>query len=1125
MKLNNLTILGNNREKAIDFGNKVAGAVIVADTDIAMVRDALAFVFYGVGAEAYKGIETRLSFSVDDSEYMLSRSVEEIPDGADKERVLLTSGDGKTVYADDAEGIDAFVAEKIGLDAGGFMKLAILDRALTAPLTGDTVTRESFVAEMMADFATSEKVMAKYSAMKQQEEALMSRIEAVEPVTRDELKQQQMVAESDRIALDEVRARLDEVGLELQFAEKYREELNDYNKAVDKLEKLVARNDEMAELASMAANSAAVSELSKVFTAYENSKAGLQAEKEAIEQEEIAQNERAERVKSGESSLNSVSKDYMAAAIRTDELGKAIFDELKTLSEDPQSFKMGKLVDSYYEEYEPRRQELAKEAENLAKELKTLDDRSKEIRDRMAEIRVTAEYKRAVQEGAVYEESLARLVVESDDSMQRTEALEKQLAELKEKKSGTDGGLESLKKQLDALKKDICGDHASVEDAVNAQVYYKQTIYFKHLFVSDNEVELQAVEEKIAGVRNAADNYSERLQKMRANRDEVKSHKEKLEEKLRLLNEKLTEYMSYNRLREIASEVEYGSHCPVCDGFVTYKKELPIRDTKALDDRIKAVEAEIKKDSDVIAEAESNIGQLAAATKVSSEYLANLIAVKEGKQAAIDGVLQAYSADSIAELFAMVEKAVRDGNELTVKVDNYRKLSGEADRLAEEVAFIDAEIDRISNELLPAEWQHRDEISKEVSEIEKLYVACNVYFNGESAGDLLKKLEIIDDEYEKLEDELEANRTHAAMVADNLADVNSELFAIQNRTVPVTVDGKELEYKQVIAKAEADYLKALIEEYEAAKEAKENAKVFIQATRTVVEEARKAANEGENKLVAMRARYEGSERTHNELYSEYIPRFHEIGLFSLADIDRLTMSEEELNQTRETLFRYDEDVVGTKEAVNVYKQGIDEHVGYYDNYDNNIARRDALKKEEEAAIMKLGASISLRADMEERYNELVDLNIQLAYLQARIKGIDDLSAAIKEGAILASDLAELIAARLDETVRYISQNRYATARDDSGAIRLVLTGGKGKIRYDKPTREESMLLPLASAASFFEVMCSLLAGDIIPLIGIGTEESDKQSLTPLVEYAKEHDVVVFPDDDAMFFRAVSKINI
>ena len=56
-------------------------------------------------------------------------------------------------------------------------------------------------------------------------------------------------------------------------------------------------------------------------------------------------------------------------------------------------------------------------------------------------------------------------------------------------------------------------------------------------------------------------------------------------------------------------------------------------------------------------------------------------------------------------------------------------------------------------------------------------------------------------------------------------------------------------------------------------------------------------------------------------------------------------------------------------------------------------------------------------------------------------------------------------------------------------------------------------------------MSALLAGDVVPMINIATEESDKQSLVPLVEYAKEHDIVVFPDDDAIFFRAISRISI
>ena len=364
----------------------------------------------------------------------------------------------------------------------------------------------------------------------------------------------------------------------------------------------------------------------------------------------------------------------------------------------------------------------------------------------------------------------------------------------------------------------------------------------------------------------------------------------------------------------------------------------------------------------------------------------------------------------------------------------------------------------------------------------------------------------------------------AQSVAEELASVNERLYEIINRTMIVKAGDKELGYKEIVAKAEADYLRAITEEIKTAEEEKERAKTRLQATRKVVDGARAAETEIKEKLLEMRAALSAAEQAHNTLYSEYMPRFEEIGLRSVADIDRLVMSEEELVSARETLYKYDEELVGAKEAVNVYKQSIDEHVGYYENYEANAKLRDDIRKEEEEAIMRLGASISVRADMEKRYSEILELNRRLSYLQARIKGIKDLSAAIKEGAILASDLAELVAGRLDEIVRYTSGNRYATERRETGEIALKLTG-KGKIRPDKPTKEEKMLLPLASAAAWSEVMTALLAGDIAPMIGVTAEESDKQSLTPLVEYAKERDIVIFPDDDALFFRAVSKINI
>ena len=475
-------------------------------------------------------------------------------------------------------------------------------------------------------------------------------------------------------------------------------------------------------------------------------------------------------------------------------------------------------------------------------------------------------------------------------------------------------------------------------------------------------------------------------------------------------------------------------------------------------------------------------------------------------------------------MFALVEKAVRDSKALTHKVDRYRELTGEEKRLNEMLDTIGSEIDRIDDEKLPAARAGREELRKQISEKDRYYRDCAVYFDGEKASDLLVKLEVVDAEYETAENELDANRMRAQSVAEELASVNERLYEIINRTMLIKVGDKELSYKEVVAKAEADYLKAINEEIKNADENKEQAKARLQATRKVVDEAKAEESEGKERLLEMRAAYNAAEQAHDALYKEYVPRFDAIGLKTPSDIERIVMSDEELSAARDMLYKYDEDLVGTKEAVNVYKQSIDEHVGYYENYEANLSLRDEIKKEEEDAIMKLGASIALKADMEKRYTEVLELNKRLGYLQVRIKGIEDLSAAIKDGAILASDLAELIAERTDEIVRYTSANRYATERGADGEIVLKSTS-KGRVKPDKMTKEEKMLTPLASAAAFNEIMTSLLAGDVTPMLAVSVEECDKQSLTPLVEYAKERDIVVFPDDDALFFRAVSKINI
>ena len=1100
MKLNTLSIKGSDAAEAFyDFGNKAAGCIVLADADGKNLREALSYVFYG---EAPAGRElpltAELKFVIEDVEYSLTRSTALNADGAAEESAILTGADGKAV-CEGTEAVNAFIDEKVGLNKVCFEELFYIDRDEAANIYADTLTRESFIAEKMAKFATSEDVMAKYAALKDEERALMEHIDMVDAVTRDELKEQQLTVDSDKLALDDVRGRIESVKLDLGYAAKYQEELNAYYDAVAKMDALKARNDEMAALAERAARSAAASEVAAAYEKYDALKADIAAKRAALESDRKAKEALEAKAQSGEKSLKLLGDEYVAAAERERGLNAALRELIVKGNEAPERADILRGTNSYYAKFDEECAGLKARREVLEKEAGEYVAKLDELTKRKIAIRESAGYKQAVRDGAAAEARMAGIAAEIKTIEERIERLNANKASLAEDGKALKENEKSRKAAVQKLAKEIRGNHATVEEAVDAAILYKQTLYAKHLWVSRNEVELDAVKKKIETVSGTKNTYSERLNTLVAKREEVARHRARLVEKLKLL-------------------------CPLCDGFVSVKKELPLRDTKALDDQIKAVEAEIAKDNAAIVEAESSIGQYKAAETVSAQYTEALEATGKNKEQAIEKVLNEYGVKSIPELFALVEKAAKEGNELTRKVDEYRRAEGELTRLEEAAALLGKQTEVIEKEMLPAERNALQALRAEYDEVKSAYDVNATYFGGESALALADKLAVVEKEYEDIEDEISANEKRLAEIDAELGDVNKRIAQIEERRVPVEVNGTELAYGDVIVKVYSDYLIALEREAADATEAKENVKLRLAGTRKVVNDVQAEAKAAADKVALEEAAISATEETAANLYAEYEAKFAEIGITKKEDLAAIIMSDEELDKCRETLYAYDEDVAGTKEAVNVYKAGIDAHAAYYDNFAANTEALENLKSEEDKAVMALGNSMAVMADMERRYNELIDCNRRLGYLQARIKGVDDMSEAIKEGAILATDLASLIATRTQEIVKSISGDRYSADFGENGTIALVVNG-KGKIRYDKLTKEEAALLPLATAAAYNEVMVSLLAGNILPAIAVKAEECDKQSLTPLVEYSKNREVIAVPDDDTAFLKAISKISV
>ncbi len=1125
MKLINLVFQGiTAREETYDFGNKAAGCTVLQDASRNALTEALSFAFYGsVDPEKYTlPLVVNLKFMIDDVEYDLTRILSREPSGAALEKVALSDLNDGTIYGENKEDIDAFLLSKIGLDKDAFEKLLFIDEEAVSVLGENLVMRESFVAEQIASLATSQKVMSKLNDLKAKEQELMEHIEGIETVTRDEIKEQQLRVENDKLSLDALRQQIDEVNIEIMNAEKYREELDTYNALNAKMENILAKEGAMQELASKAAKSEEAKEIAQVFYKYQATMSELKVLEESIVAETQELDALNVKLEEGKASEKLLGDEYASAAIRSTELQNAMREIIKEGAVNPKNVKIKETIESYYADIGPEIEELSKQKKEIDAEYETLVKSIEELETRKIAIRDASEYKKAVQDGAVLEGNLAQAEDALKLCQERIEALQKRRADFADTQAENNAKIKPLSQEVDKLEKEIKGANGSVQDTINQDALYKQTIYTKHLFVSDREVELDAVTKKIESVKATAAAYGTKLETLSKRRAEVMAHREKLNAKLELLNEKLMEYLSFNRLRDISNDIAYGTRCPVCDGFVAQKKELPLRDTKALDDQIKAVQLEIKKDDDALMGAEATIGQYQAATAVSNQYLESLEATKKAHEEAIQGVLKEYGVNTIIALFDLTGKAVANSNALIKKVDLLNVKKAELAKLQEVNAILNAQIKNVDTVLLPQEVELAGELESLINETKSAYDAMGSFFNGESAIALLEKLQVVESEYETIEKEIEAKENIVKTLKVQKDEVDGRLNALKTRNILVKDGDLELTYSEVVTKAYSDFLTAICAEIDKAEEVKANAKLRLQGLKKVTKEIEDQCTLKKENIIARVASLESAQDTTANIYADAEAKFAELGITSEADLNALIMSDGELESAKAKIFDYDEDVAVTREDLRTINESISAHLGYYENYESNVALLEKLREQEVQAVLTLSGGKAKLDDMEYRYAELLDSNKSLAFVQEKIKGVEDLGSAIKEGALIASDLANLIVEKTNAIVKLASKNRYYVDLTDDGKL-LLYINGKGKVKYDKLTKEEKVLLPFAIAKAYNEVMVALLAGDTVSVIVVSQEKSDKQSIIPIFEYSKEKEIIAIPEAESTFLSAISKL--
>ncbi|MFA5449180.1 MAG: hypothetical protein WC292_01910 [Clostridia bacterium] len=1124
MKFLNLVYEGVGGKKgAIDFSNKVHGLTVVQDAESQFLKLLLKLSLYGISEDSDKldyPAKVEFKFACEDKEFNLVRTFTQT-DGKAVEFATLTDLAGREVFAEGKDMVKEYVAKHLPWQV--FDALFVLEKEeIGTAFTAEPAERDAFINQSFAALPQPEMISARLTELKTAEKELLTHIDALPQVTKKAITESRKFAAARQAETETVKKDIEEINKDIARAVAYQADTSEYYDATAYSEKLKVLQTEVEQMQSAVQTSHTVSAISAVFTEHREVKTSVAQERAilAIREEELkAVNT---KIAEGEASIQAFENQFIYQNEKKEALEKSIRDLIAESASSPERFKINSRVDGYYRELEEERELLSQHLAAGEEQLANLAAEIEEIAAKRDEFKNTAEYKSNVENAAIFERDLKYLDREIKEADAALDALDKKRAALYAKNVELSSKALELRQEQKTLLKSILGDKDSIQGAVNADVYYKQTIYSKHLIVSANEVELDAVEKKIASVKKASEKYNDSLAESQAHKEEVEEHLAKLNERLALLNAKRSEYEGYNKMKDIAQDLEYGSRCPVCDGFVTLKKELQQKDTTALDAQIEAIKNEAAKSEAALLKVTSNMGQYDSAARVSSQYLEALNNTANAKRAIIKEILVEYDAKDIAELFDMVKKAVENSNNLTLTIDRYRANETELRGLTEAEAIIVAELQKLTDTLIPAQTDKLKALLDEAAKRGADYEGVQHILNDEKAEDLLIKLQVIEDEYEKLETLLAERESEYKELASALADLRRDILLLETRAIPIKVDGEDLTHQNVIIKAVLADLQAFIKEIDICEEEKEIAKTRLAALRRVLAKSRDKKALLDTQTAALRAKLDSAEKVAGAMFAVYEEQFKELDITSERDIEALTLSSETIDEYQKRIASYEEESVRLKDRLERLTASLAAGQPYFEALDGLNETLAALESEEKAAIIRWGEAQKDCDEKIEVYNERIKANIRLSYLQSRIKGIEELFGVVKDDKLDAAAFVTAVTERATSRIKKWSQDKYyLTIKDDK--VVLVNDRNGRTINREKYTKEERMLALTGIASVYNEALLKLYGTEFTPIITVGADESDKNSLAALAEITKDRELLAVPQDENVFFRNISKL--
>ncbi|MDR0696822.1 MAG: hypothetical protein LBF68_04680 [Christensenellaceae bacterium] len=1097
----------------IDFTNTAGTLTVLAGVTVRSLSDLLCAAIYGdIEVKLKPNTKIYLDFEQAELIYRLEREFDE-DENTKMLALVLQDGDSNDRFeGDEAQDI---IFKFLPLDSKAFREYVIINRKILTDsfIQGDADQRIKFVDDSIFTMSGTTDASTRMSQYQDEEKNIKDQINAIEPTTEADIES----GLDDIAAIESEISELKKSHAELAVTATLEEDsqgAQEYSNALERanaMREVEAQLEKESEVLKEHEDIIEISEKYLTFKKTSNELKQLSEDLESIKQKRDEAKINADEAKKA---ADQFAYDLERQDQLIKETGSRFQSSLLLYAENPSNSQVPSTIEQCFAEINLQKNQLIEQKKTIETLKSELAESIETLLNKRKELLNTADYKKAVYDSNILTNSLNLINDEIQILTSSIEELNKEKSELETSSQSLYDDIHTIGKEQTELRKkaNIEEGSLSIIDSYTLEFKKVNQLTAKYFEVKAYDDECKNISEKITNALASVDKYKEKLQLALENKEKLLKTSEATEATLKLLQTKRNEYDGFNKMRAISDSLLYGSHCPVCDGYITYKNELPQKDTRALDAQIEKIKADVDKNLQTMLELTAVIGQREVAVRVGNQYVDSLRASLDEVNSKIAKILNEY--DGVKDIAGLKGIFV----DALARLDSFVELTREyssneilLQALQSNHALQIERLAQLNEKILPSLNERIEKLKTDENEVKIALNLLNNTIDGKDPKEILQKVQLSEREIETVDEEIELQRNKLAKAIDEYNEIVDVISTLDSKDITAEIDGQTLTYVQAAIQATArELLDIQVDElsnpfdYEA--QEKELKKLIKKSAH---------ANNKYNDLVLATENAENDLNSkasaNEELFASCVEKFSKYSIENEDDALRLINETPEVIAYKEKKAKYDEEMLAISDAL---AEGEKKMLARSEAEAIAKDAADKLKNVEADIAQYEEALDSAKTEVEARRARVAKLAIldnKLGKVKKLISNLDEVSKTISTNEVSASDLAVTIFDFANVFTTRWSQERYELKISESSIDLFNVEKGElvDPIKY---TNEEKSILEFSIIIAYGDAMESLLGLKVQRVLPLYNDEIQNETVKVLLNAVNNKDVLVSIED-------------